>query len=1223
MTDAADVFAAFRPDVLPQTPLRAAITAAYRRPEPECLPPLIAMAAANPHEARRIEALAHSVVIQLRAKTRSTGVEGLIHEYSLSSQEGVALMCLAEALLRIPDAATRDALIRDKLAPGDWRAHLGHSPSLFVNAATWGLVLTGRLVTTTSEQGLSAALTRLIARSGEPIIRRGVDVAMRLMGEQFVTGRTIEEAIGNSREREARGFTFSYDMLGEAAMNAKDAASYLDEYERAVHVIGKASRRRGIYEGPGISIKLSALHPRYQRIKRARAMNELLPRIKGLAALAKSYDIGLNIDAEEADRLDLSLDLLEALCLDPELKGWNGLGFVIQAYGKRCVFLIDWLVDLARRSGRRLMIRLVKGAYWDSEIKRAQVDGLDGFPVFTRKVHTDVSYLASARKLLAAPDAVFPQFATHNAQTLASVLVFAGPNFYRGQYEFQCLHGMGEPLYEEVVGRDKLDRPCRVYAPVGSHETLLAYLVRRLLENGANTSFVNRIADASVPIDDLVADPVAVARAIQPIGAPHDKIAAPRDLYAPDRLNSRGLDFSNEQRLAKLANGLAASAETAWRAFPPGAAVDDPGEPVLNPADRTDVVGFARHARADEIAEAIGAGDRAAPALAAIPPSERAAALRRAADLIEAENDRLVGLIVREAGKSYANAVAEVREAADFLRYYAHEAARTFSPGSPAPLGLVVCISPWNFPLAIFTGQIAAALAAGNSVIAKPAEETPLIAAEAVRLMHQAGVPPDGLQLIPGAGEVGAALVADPRVQGVVFTGSTPVARLIEKELAGRLTRRGAPLALIAETGGLNAMVVDSSALAEQVVADVVSSAFDSAGQRCSALRILCLQDDVADRILAMLRGAMAELEVGDPRKLSVDVGPVITAEAREMIVAHIEAMSGRGHEVTQTPLGEAGARGTFVAPTLIEIGKVAQVEREVFGPVLHVLRFRREALDALIDDINAAGYGLTFGLHTRIDETIARVTERIEVGNIYVNRNIIGATVGVQPFGGSRLSGTGPKAGGPLYLSRLAAEPAPGALEGVEGAGAALGAIRAYSDWLAAEGHRSEAERCVGLIARSPLGGRAELKGPVGERDVYSLRRRGRIAAAATSESGLLLQVGAILATGNDAVVGAVLAERALRGLPGEFAHRVVRVEDPLNAPKLAFALFEGEGAATADALRRLAGRPGPIVRLQALTSARLAAGEDYNLADLVEERAASTNTAAAGGNASLMTIG
>jgi RHH-type transcriptional regulator, proline utilization regulon repressor / proline dehydrogenase / delta 1-pyrroline-5-carboxylate dehydrogenase len=1223
MTDAADIFAAFRSEVLSQTSLRSAITSAYRAPEPDCVPPLLKLATANIDEANRIRTLARSLVATLRAKTRSSGVEGLIHEYSLSSQEGVALMCLAEALLRIPDSATRDALIRDKLSPGDWRAHVGQSPSLFVNAATWGLVLTGRLVTTTSEQGLSAALTRLIARSGEPIIRAGFDVAMRLMGEQFVTGRTIEEAIGNAHEREARGFTFSYDMLGEAATTAEDAARYLDEYERAVHAIGRASHRRGIYEGAGISIKLSALHPRYQRIKRARVMNELLPRVKRLAALAKAHDIGFNIDAEEADRLDLSLDILEALSLDPDLTGWNGLGFVIQAYGKRCLAVVDWLIDLARRSRRRLMIRLVKGAYWDSEIKRAQVEGLDGFPVFTRKIYTDVSYLACARKLLAAPDAVYPQFATHNAQTLASVLVFAGPDFYRGQYEFQCLHGMGEPLYEEVVGRGKLNRPCRVYAPVGSHETLLAYLVRRLLENGANTSFVNRIADASVAIDDLVADPVEAARTIQPLGAPHDKIAAPRDLYAPDRLNSRGLDFSDEGRLDTLANGLTASAETRWRAFPPGAAEDDRGDRVLNPANQTDVVGFTRHARADEIASALQIGDRAAPAFAAIPPSERASFLRRAADMLEARSDLLVGLIVREAGKSYANAVAEVREAADFLRYYAHEATRTLLPGSPASLGLVVCISPWNFPLAIFTGQVAAALAAGNSVIAKPAEETPLIAAEAVRALHEAGVPRDALHLLPGAGEVGATLVADARVQGIVFTGSTPVARLIEKELAGRLTRRGAPVALIAETGGLNAMVVDSSALAEQVVVDVLSSAFDSAGQRCSALRILCLQEDGADRVLRMLKGAMAELEVGDPRHLSVDVGPVITTEARDGIVSHIETMRGRGHKVSQAPLGDNAEPGTFVAPTLIEVSRIADVEREVFGPVLHVLRYQRGALDNLIDDINAAGYGLTFGLHTRIDETIARVVERIEAGNIYINRNVIGATVGVQPFGGSRLSGTGPKAGGPLYLSRLVAEPAPGALDGVEGGDAAIAGIRAYTDWLGKHGHAAEAERCVGMMARSPLGARVELRGPVGERNVYTLRRRGRIAAVAASETGLLIQIGAILATGNDALVSSAAAERVLSRLPAELAHRIARVENPLSAAALAFALLEGDEAATAAASRKLAARLGPIVRLQALSSARLAAGEDYNLADLIEECATATNTAAAGGNASLMTIG
>jgi RHH-type proline utilization regulon transcriptional repressor/proline dehydrogenase/delta 1-pyrroline-5-carboxylate dehydrogenase len=1220
---AADPFAAFRSEIVSRTPLRAAIDAAYRRPEPECVPPLLELAAMKADEAGRVEELARALAEQLRAKAGSSGgVDGLIHEYSLSSQEGVALMCLAEALLRIPDAATRDALIRDKLAPGDWRAHLGHSPSLFVNAATWGLVLTGRLVTTTSEQSLTAALTRIIARSGEPIIRAGVDVAMRLMGEQFVTGRTIEEAINAAHGREARGFTFSYDMLGEAAMTAEDAARYFDEYGRAVHAIGKASQKRGIYEGPGVSIKLSALHPRYARSKRARVMRELLPRIKRLAALAKSYDIGLNIDAEEADRLDLSLDLLESLSLDPDLAGWNGLGFVIQAYGKRCPFVVDWLVDLARRSSRRLMIRLVKGAYWDSEIKRAQVDGLEGFPVFTRKVHTDLSYLACAKKLLGAPDAVYPQFATHNAQTLASVLVMAGPDFYRGQYEFQCLHGMGEPLYEEVVGHHKLNRPCRVYAPVGSHDTLLAYLVRRLLENGANTSFVNRIADQSVGVGELIADPVAVARRIEPLGAPHEKIVLPRELYGSPRVNSRGLDFSSELRLAKLGRGLEASAPKVRRAFPPRAAPDEEGQPVRNPADHGDIVGHTQHARHDEVKSAIERAARAAPAWAAVPPNERAGILRRAADALEAETDSLVGLIVREAGKTYANAVAEVREAADFLRYYGGEAARTLSPGSPAPLGVVACISPWNFPLAIFTGQIAAGLAAGNAVVAKPAEETPLIAAEAIGILHEAGVPRKALQFLPGDGDVGAAMVANETVQGVVFTGSTAVARLIEKELAKRLTRTNTPVPLIAETGGLNAMVVDSSALPEQVVGDAIASAFDSAGQRCSALRILCLQEDVADRILAMLKGAMAELEVGDTRKLSVDVGPVITADAHEAIRTHIEAMWGRGFAVTQAELSEDAARGTFVAPTIIEVSEVADVEREVFGPVLHIIRYKRERLDSLIDAVNAAGYGLTFGLHTRIDETIGRVVARIEAGNVYVNRNIIGATVGVQPFGGSRLSGTGPKAGGPLYLARLLEGAPMGLLDGLDGAGAALASVRHYVDWLRATGHFAEAERCIGLASRSPLGARVELKGPVGEQNVYVLRPRGKIAALASDEQAAMIQIGAILATGNDALVSPGEAV-ALKRLPPELVHRVKMVLYPLEAPALAGVLFEGDTFKLVEAVQRLARRPGPIVRLQALTPARLAAGEDYDLAGLLEECAIATNTAAAGGNASLMTVG
>jgi RHH-type transcriptional regulator, proline utilization regulon repressor / proline dehydrogenase / delta 1-pyrroline-5-carboxylate dehydrogenase len=804
-------------------------------------------------------------------------------------------------------------------------------------------------------------------------------------------------------------------------------------------------------------------------------------------------------------------------------------------------------------------------------------------------------------------------------------VAMAGPSFRSGQYEFQCLHGMGEPLYEEVVGPGKLDRPCRIYAPVGTHETLLAYLVRRLLENGANTSFVNRIADEQVPVDELVADPVATVRAMRPVvGAPHERIALPRDLYGPGRPNSAGLDLSNEARLAALGAGLAESLRTDWTAWPSRAAPDDGGgsRAVRNPADRRDVVGRVREAAPDEVDAALAAAVAAAPAWAAVPAEARASRLRRAADAMEARMPVLVGLVVREAGKSFANAVGEVREAVDFLRYYAAEAERTLGGADgpqPPPLGPVVCISPWNFPLAIFTGQVAAALAAGNPVLAKPAEETPLIAAEAVRILQAAGVPAEALQLVPGDGEVGAALVADGRVQGVVFTGSTAVARLIQRQLAGRPTAGGRPVPLIAETGGQNALVVDSSALAEQVVADAVASAFDSAGQRCSALRILCLQEDIAERTLAMLKGALRELEVGNPDRLSVDVGPVITAEARDGIREHIETMRSRGHAVHELPLPpEAIAHGTFVAPTIIEIGRVADVEREVFGPVLHVLRYRRGELDRLIEEINATGYGLTFGLHTRIDETIARVLERVEAGNIYVNRNIIGAVVGVQPFGGSGLSGTGPKAGGPLYLGRLLDTPSRTALDGLTGAGPALAPARAYAEWLRARGRVAEAERCLRHLSRSALGAEVELPGPVGERNVYALRPRGRVAALARTESGLLVQVGAILATGNTVLLEADNPARgALSGLPPDLAARIETAENLDDARDLRAVLFEGEADALLALNRRIAARDGPIVAVQA------AVGGDYDLHRLLEERSVSTNTAAAGGNASLMSIG
>ncbi|MFG1410085.1 trifunctional transcriptional regulator/proline dehydrogenase/L-glutamate gamma-semialdehyde dehydrogenase [Xanthobacter sp. VTT E-85241] len=1215
-------FLAFAQAVRPESVLRARITAAYRAPEEECLPRLISDATLPSAQTKAVAERAKHLIRALRAKAGKGAVEALIHEYDLSSQEGVALLCLAEALLRIPDRPTRDALIRDKIGQGDWLAHLGHSRSVFVNAATWGLLVTGRLTGTSSEAGLASALTRLVARGGEPLIRAAVDMTMRMMGEQFVTGETIAQALANSRAMEAKGFRHSYDMLGEAAMTAEDAARYMAAYVQAIHAIGKAAARRGIHDGPGISIKLSALHPRYARAQRERVMREMLPRVHELARLARSYDIGLNIDAEEADRLDLSLDVLEALCLDPDLAGWNGIGFVVQAYQKRAMAMLDFIIDLGRRTARRIMVRLVKGAYWDAEIKRAQVDGLEGFPVFTRKVHTDVSYLACARRLLAAGDAVFPQFATHNAQTLSAVMALAGENFYAGQYEFQCLHGMGEPLYEEVVGPEKLNRPCRIYAPVGPHETLLAYLVRRLLENGANSSFVHRIADDSFPVEALAADPVAEASAIAPLGAPNPRIAAPRDLFG-DRPNAAGLDFSNEQRLASLAAALLASQQASPCAAPMLANEDsDRSEraprAVRNPADLRDTVGHVVDADPALAALALHQAATLGPVWSATPAAERARCLRAAADLLEARMPSLLGLIVREAGKSLPNAVGEVREAVDFLRYYAG-AADAFEADSHRPLGPVVCISPWNFPLAIFTGQIAAALAAGNPVLAKPAEETPLIAAAAVKILREAGVPPAALQLLPGDDSVGAALVADPRTCGVLFTGSTEVARLIRTQLAARLGPDGRPVPLVAETGGQNALVVDSSALPEQVVADALVSAFDSAGQRCSALRLLCLQEETADRVRAMLQGALAEWCVGDPALLSTDMGPLITAEARAGISAYVEAMRARGFKVTQGPLPEACRNGTFLPPTMIEIDQVGDLTREVFGPVLHVLRYRRDERDTLIDAINATGYGLTFGLHTRIDETIAQVEARISAGNLYINRNLIGAVVGVQPFGGHGLSGTGPKAGGPLYLRRLLAQCPP--LEPLAPAPVDA-AARAWIAHLAAQGHSAHAARCAGLADRGLAGAEREMAGPVGERNLYSWHPRGTVLLVPATPLGLSVQMATALAAGNRVLVDAPALKASLANLPAEVKARVTLTENRATALFDA-ALFEGESDRLLALEREMAQRDGPIVAVHGLSPGALAAGAAYPVEWLLRERTISINTAAAGGNATLLALG
>ncbi|WNK50232.1 trifunctional transcriptional regulator/proline dehydrogenase/L-glutamate gamma-semialdehyde dehydrogenase [Pantoea agglomerans] len=1241
-------FLDFAEQILPQSVTRSAVTAAWRRPETDAVPMMLEQARLPAALAEKTHQLAYQLADKLRHQKRATGragmVQSLLQEFSLSSHEGVALMCLAEALLRIPDKPTRDALIRDKISNGNWQSHLGRSPSLFVNAATWGLLFTGRLVSTHNESNLSSSLNRIIGKGGEPLIRKGVDIAMRLMGEQFVTGETIAEALANARKLEEKGFRYSYDMLGEAALTAGDAKAYLLSYQQAIHAIGKASNGRGIYEGPGISIKLSALHPRYSRAQYERVMEELYPILKSLTLLARSYDIGINIDAEEADRLELSQDLLEKLCFEPELEGWNGIGFVIQAYMKRCPFVIDELIDLAQRSRRRLMIRLVKGAYWDSEIKRAQMEGLEGYPVYTRKVYTDISYLACARKLLAVPSLIYPQFATHNAHTLAAIYQLAGNNYYPGQYEFQCLHGMGEPLYEQVVGKvadGKLNRPCRIYAPVGTHETLLAYLVRRLLENGANTSFVNRIADTSLPIDELVADPVSAVEKLGAsegaIGLPHPKIPLPRDLYGDNRVNSAGLDMANEHRLASLSSALLSSAAQPCLAEPMIDGEAGAGElrDILNPAAPGDRVGQVREATEQEVSVALDAAVNSGPIWFATPPQERAAILERAAQIMEGQMQQLLGILVREAGKTYNNAIAEVREAVDFLYYYAGMVRDDFDNETHRPLGPVVCISPWNFPLAIFTGQIAAALAAGNSVLAKPAEQTPLIAAQAVQILLDAGVPPGVLQLLPGQGEtVGAQLTGDVRVRGVMFTGSTAVATLLQRNLAGRLDQHGRPVPLIAETGGMNAMIVDSSALTEQVVIDIVASAFDSAGQRCSALRLLCIQEDVADHTLKMLRGAMAECRMGNPERFSTDIGPVIDAEAKANIDRHIQAMRNKGFTVYQAVQenpqdSKEWNSGTFVKPTLIELGQVSDLDKEIFGPVLHVVRFTRNNLPQLVEQINASGYGLTLGVHTRIDETIAQVTANARVGNLYVNRNMVGAVVGVQPFGGEGLSGTGPKAGGPLYLYRLLAHRPDSALrltfDRQDAERPADSTLRqsllaphlALSNW--AKNKPELAELCQHYGDLAQAGVVRLLPGPTGERNTFSLLPRDQVLCLADNEQDALIQLAAVTSVGSKALWQDDELHRALlASLPDAVKARITLARDPLAA-EFDAVIYHGDADQLRTLCEQIAAREGAIVSVQGF-----ARGETNLLLErLLIERSLSVNTAAAGGNASLMTIG
>ncbi|GGK53865.1 bifunctional proline dehydrogenase/L-glutamate gamma-semialdehyde dehydrogenase PutA [Salinarimonas ramus] len=972
------------------------------------------------------DALARDLIGAIREEERGFGgVEDLLREYALSTREGLALMVLAEALLRVPDGATADRLIEDKLGQGDFAHHEAKSGAFLVSASAWALGITARVIRPgETPEGILQQMTK---RLGLPTVRTATRQAMRVLGSHFVLGQTIEEALSRARSGKGRVYRYSFDMLGEGARTADDAQRYFKSYADAIDAIGRGAGDKRLPERPGISVKLSALHPRYEALSRERVLAELTPRVIDLARKAKGYDLNFTVDAEEADRLELSLEVIAAVAADPSLAGWDGFGLAVQAYQKRAPAVIDYVAALAERLDRRFMVRLVKGAYWDTEVKRAQERGLPDYPVFTRKAMTDLSFIACADRLLAARPRLFPQFATHNALTVAEIVARAGDG---AGYEFQRLHGMGEALYGRLLERHP-GLGCRVYAPVGGHRDLLAYLVRRLLENGANSSFVSVAADPNVPVERLLERPQAIIGT--PQRARHSKLPLPRDLFGGARANSQGVELGDRAALAAFASAIEVGRSGAALARPVigGRARDGAARDVTSPIDGRTVAGRVVEASLEDSDAAMATAHAAHPAWAATPAATRAAALRRMGDLMERDTGRLVHLMQVEAGKTVDDALAEIREAVDFCRYYAAEAERVFGApiDFPGPTGetnrmtlrgrgVFVAISPWNFPLAIFVGQISAALVAGNTVVAKPAEQTPLVAAHATALFLEAGIPAGALAFVPGDGTIGARLVADPRVAGVVFTGSTEVARIINRTLAGK---DGPIVPLIAETGGINAMIVDATALPEQVADDVVMSAFRSAGQRCSALRLLCVQADVADKMIEMIAGAARELKVGDPRDLSVQVGPVIDAEAKATLVAHVEATKARArrtHLAMQAP-----AEGTYVAPHLFELGKPEDLGEEIFGPVLHVVRYEAGRLDALLDAIDAKGYGLTLGVHSRIEATIEKVVRRMTTGNVYVNRNMIGAVVGVQPFGGHGLSGTGPKAGGPHYLHRFATE--------------------------------------------------------------------------------------------------------------------------------------------------------------------------------------------------------
>ena len=1206
-----------------ENPLRANIRDHYWKDEAEVIRILSERIGLPEPDRKKVAAMGAQYVERVRRETSPSMMEAFLAEYGLSTEEGVGLMCLAEALLRVPDAETIDDLIEDKIAPSNWGAHLGKSSSSMVNASTWALMLTGRVLDD-DPKGPARALRGLVKRLGEPVVRTAVGQSMKILGRQFVLGQTIDEGMKNARELEKKGYTYSYDMLGEAARTDADAKRYHTAYAKAIASIAKQAKG-DVRSSPGISVKLSALHPRYEYSHRDTVMKELLPRAMDLAKQAAKANIGFNIDAEEQDRLDLSLDVIEAMLSDPALEGWDGFGVVVQAYGRRAAPVIETLYDMAERLDRKIMVRLVKGAYWDTEIKLAQEMGVKRFPVFTRKINTDLSYMACAKMLMDRRDRIYPQFATHNAHTCAAVIAMAGND--KDSFEFQRLHGMGESLHGIVKASE--GTRCRIYAPVGAHRDLLAYLVRRLLENGANSSFVNQIVDESIPPADISRDPVKEVEALgDQIANP--TIRRPEELFAPERKNSKGYRVNEPASILPLLAAREEFADTTWTGGPMIAgspAPKGPAREVHSPADTSRVIGTVHEATPEEVSAALDAAEGGFRDWSAKPVTERADILRKTADLYEDNMAELTAIATREAGKTLLDGIAEVREAVDFLRFYAIEAERldTEEPGSPR--GVFVCISPWNFPLAIFTGQIAAALAVGNAVVAKPAEQTPMIAARAVELMREAGLPEAALQLLPGDGpNVGGPLTSDPRIAGVCFTGSTQVAQIIHQALA---KNAGPDAVLIAETGGLNAMIVDSTALTEQAVRDILIASFQSAGQRCSALRMLYVQEEARDRLLEMLYGAMDALVIGDPWRTDVDVSPVIDADARDDISDYVTA-----HEKKKkVPKKLAAPKGgTFVSPAVVEVKGIADLEREIFGPVLHVATFKARDIDKVVDQINAREYGLTFGLHTRIDDRVEQIVERIQVGNTYVNRNQIGAIVGSQPFGGEGLSGTGPKAGGPLYLTRFRRTAKPESHAAPKGDAVKANALKKAIDRIDARNWAARPDRVSALrsalsgskgVIRKALSETAgfdmspqTLPGPTGESNRLRMYPKGTVLCLGPTHEIATAQAVQALAAGCGVLMAVPGAEAAAKPLQAAGAP-VVALDGTVGADTLktmtgiAVVCAAGTSDWTQGLRVALSQRDGAILPLVTET----VAPERFVL-----ERHLCIDTTAAGGNASLL---